>query len=757
MRIRLSQSRSALLLALVLCAACSRDPEAKAAGYVASGDGYVARQQFPQAVLEYRNAIKARPDWAEPHYKLAKAYEASGEPVKAYQEYARTADLEPANVDAQLKAGTLLLEGGEFEMARTRAELALKAAPASAPAHILMGNALAGLNDTAKAVRQIEQALTLDPAYAPAWTALGAVQFAKGSREEAGKAFTRAVELAPRSVEARLALANYHWAKGDIAPAEQALEQAEAIEATPAVHRALALLYLATRRAPEAERHFQALAAQPGGQLALADYYAGLNRRDAALAVLKKVQDGADKADGRAARLRIAALQYAAGKKAEAHDIVDGVITEKPKNVEARLAKARMLLGDGKADDAATQAREAVKIEPGSQAGHYTLGLASASRDNHAAAEQAFEKVLELNPRAAAASLQLAWLRLARGETAGALHAAEDVSRQLPDDIEAAVLLSRSLRARGELPRAQREIAARIARQPDQAALRLEMGWLALQRGDSGNARKGFEHALRLAPTLHDARVGLITVDVAEKKLDSARARIDAWRKTEASDPRLRLLSARVDLAAGKTVEAETALRELVTADPSQLDAYDLLGRIAMSKGQMDRALAEYKVLAERPSSRAGALTLMGMIEEARGNQDAARRHYEDVLEADARAGVAANNLAWMYAESGKLDEALRLATVAQEQMRGRPEAEDTLGWVYYRKGLATHAVAAFDRALAKSPDNPVYHYHLGLAQLKAGNMRHGRAALTRALALKPDFNGADEARKALAQETAVK
>jgi hypothetical protein len=48
-----------------------------------------------------------------------------------------------------------------------------------------------------------------------------------------------------------------------------------------------------------------------------------------------------------------------------------------------------------------------------------------------------------------------------------------------------------------------------------------------------------------------------------------------------------------------------------------------------------------------------------------------------------------------------------------------------------------------------------VYHYHLGLAQLKAGNTRQGRAALSRALALKSDFNGADDARKALAEQTA--
>jgi tetratricopeptide (TPR) repeat protein len=619
-----------------------------------------------------------------------------------------------------------------------------------------MGNALAGLNESAKAIKQIEQALALDPGYAPAWTALGAAQFAGGSREEAGRAFTKAVDLAPRSIEARLALANYLWAKGDVQSAEQALQQALAIDASsPAVHRALALVYLATRRAAQAEPHFKALAAEPGGQLALADYYSGTGRRDAAMAVLRALQNGADKSDARAARLRIANLEYAAGNKTEAHKIVDGIISEKPKNVDARLAKARMLLNDGKADEAAVHAREAVKLEPDSPAAQYTLGLSFMARRDTAAAERAFQEVLKLNPRAAVANLQIARLRLARGETTGALQAAEEVSRQQPDDVEAAVLLSRSLRARGDLARASREMATRIARQPANALLRVEMGWVALQRGDRTAARASFEEALRLAPDLYDARVGLVTADVSEKKLDAARARITDWRRAGGADPRLRLLSARVNLAGGKTSEAEQELRELVTADPSQLDAYDLLGRIAMSNGQLDRALSEYKALADRSKSPAGALTLMGMIEEARGNRDKARQHYEAVLAADPRAGVAANNLAWLYADSGRLDEALKLATVAQEEMRQRPEAEDTLGWVYYKKGLATHAVAAFDRALAKKPDNPVYHYHLGLAQLKAGNVRQGRAALTRALALKSDFAGADDARKALAESSA--
>jgi tetratricopeptide (TPR) repeat protein len=278
------------------------------------------------------------------------------------------------------------------------------------------------------------------------------------------------------------------------------------------------------------------------------------------------------------------------------------------------------------------------------------------------------------------------------------------------------------------------------------------MGWVALQRHDLAAARTSFDAALRLAPASYDALVGLVTVDLAQRKVQQARARVAEWQQRTPADRRLTILAARVSLAAGNTADAEQTLRTLVTADPSQLEAYELLGRIAVSQGQLDRALTDYQQLADRSRTPAGPLTLVGMIEEARGDRDTARQQYEKVLAADPHAGVAANNLAWMYAEAGRLDEALKLATVATEQLK-RPEADDTLGWVYYRKGLAQHAITAFERAVSKAPDNPIYHYHLGLAQLKEGNDAEGRAALKRALAIKSDFSGADEARKALAEE----
>ncbi|HVL66392.1 MAG TPA: tetratricopeptide repeat protein [Vicinamibacterales bacterium] len=744
----------AVLLAAVVApvAGCSGDPETRARKYLASGDGYFAKEQYSAAVIEYRNAVKATPDAARAHYKLAQALEASGDPVKAYASYARAADLEPSNLDAHLKAGAILLSAGEYDAARRRAELAVQADPQNPAAHILLGNALAGMKEVGSAIRQMEQAISLDPSYAPAWSALGAARFAGGSRAEAEAAFRKAVALAPNSADARLALANCEWALGQREAAERTLKEALALDAAhPSVHRALALFYLVTRRAPEAEPHFQALARGPGGALALSDYYIGMGRTAEAAAALEPVVTNPGHADHRAAKLRLAVLDHAAGRRAEAHAALDGLLEDHPRDVEARIAKARLLLlDDDAADEAEKHARAAVEANRELPSAHYTLGLAALETRDLSTAEKAFGEVLRINPRAAAAQLQLARLQLARGETAGALRSAEEVARQRPGDPAAAVMLSKSLRAQGDLARAEREVSKALEQNGGVAQLHVEQGELALQRRRVADARAAFEAALRLDPSLHDARIGLITADLLNRELELAQTRVAEWRQRDPGDLRIPILAARVDIVAGRSADAERTLRDVITADASQLEAYDLLGRLYIAQGQADRAIGEFRTLAERSRTPAGALTMIGLIHEAKGDRETARTQYEQVLALEPRAGVAANNLAWMYAESGRAEEAVKLATIAREELRGRPEAEDTLGWAYYHSGSYTRAIAAFERAIERAPNNPVYHYHLGLALAKAGSDAKARQSLKRALDLKPDFVGADDARATL-------
>src|SRR5205823_6730815 len=189
-------------------------------------------------------------------------------------------------------------------------------------------------------------------------------------------------------------------------------------------------------------------------------------------------------ATARQARMRMAAIEHARGNHADAMAIVAGLVREKPKDPDAHVLAARLLLAEGGDLNVAGQhTRDAVAADPSSTAAHYTTGLVLLARQDYKGAEAAFQETLKLNPRAAAPQLQLARLRLARGDAAGALSAAEEAAAGRPDDPEAAVLMARSLRAQGKLDRARREITDRLAKAPDNPRLHTELGWIELSSG----------------------------------------------------------------------------------------------------------------------------------------------------------------------------------------------------------------------------------------------------------------------------------
>ena len=143
--------------------ACSKDPEFAKQEYLKSGDRFAAEKKYREAVVQYRNAIQQDARFGEARLKLADAYEKLKDGQNALREYVRAADLLPDNVDAQVKAASLLLAARQFEDAKTRAEKALAKDPRRADAQIILGNALAGLNNLPEAIKELEEAVQLDP------------------------------------------------------------------------------------------------------------------------------------------------------------------------------------------------------------------------------------------------------------------------------------------------------------------------------------------------------------------------------------------------------------------------------------------------------------------------------------------------------------------------------------------------------------------------------------------------------------------
>jgi putative PEP-CTERM system TPR-repeat lipoprotein len=749
----LEMSYRAVVLALLVAtagSACSKS----ASYFYESGNQYFAAKQYPEAILQYRSAVTKNPQFAPAHVKLAEAYEASGDTLNSTREYVRAADLLPKDGAVQLKAAKGLLMLGQFEDARTRAQRILENDPKYVEAQILRGNALAGLKDFDAAIADVQDALKSTPDSAATHSNLGAIQMAKGNLAEAEKAFSNAVAADPKSLYARLALANFYWSTNRNEPAEATLKEALALApGDPLPNFALAIFYVRAGRPSEAEAPLKIVATKGNNstaKLMLIDYYLAVNRLSEATTMLEALSQ--EKANYTAAKLRLAALARRQSKPDEAYRIVREVLKNEPGNVAALLTNARMLLADGKTNDALNDAKAAVSHDPRSADAHFVLGLVTLDKNPDEAVTE-FNEALKLDPSLSAAKYELTRAYLAKGDAQSAVKVGRQAAAEWPV-ADTRAMFVRALLQTGGLAEAQEQLALLVKAFPKSSQVQVLVARLAMLRHDNDAARRAFEMALNSDSKNREALAGLVELDLGSKNPAAAEARLRVALGGADKDARLMMLLAQTHIAAGNTSAAEQDLKRLISVDPSSLEPYTMLGRLYAEQRRLPEALAEFESVAERDRTQSGAAaqTAAAMILQLQGKSSEAQKRYQRAIEINPNAAFAANNLAYLYAQSGSnLDVALQLAQNAKAQVPNHPDINDTLGWIYALKGLPSLAIPPLTASTQANPSNATYAYHLGVAYSKAGDKAKAKAALERAVKLGGDSADAREAKNLLA------
>ena len=747
-RLRLILLPTVLLVSVV---ACAKKPD-----HMKRGEEYASQKKYKEAIVEYRAALKENSRNGAADLALADAYGALGEGGDALREYVRAADLLPQSVDAQLKAGAVLLLAGQFKDAAARGDNVLRVEPKNAAALTLIGNALAGLQNMVGAERRLQQAIDADPKSDVAYASIGALEVAEGHPQAAEAAFKAAIAANPKSVIARVALAQFYQAHGRTAEAESALAEAARIDPHDIrVNAQLSQLYVQTGRARDAETPIKAVVASvPGNdsQLMLADYYVRTNRPAQAVPILEKLA-GNTEAYG-SAKVRLAALAYTQGRASDGDKTVEEVLKRQPKNRDALLLKSQILLRAKNYDAALPLLKAAAAADP-ARAAEPTMLQANVylSRGQLQAARDAYKEALRIAPQSAAIQLALSKLDAAIGDNQDSIDLALSAVRLDPSNLDAHLNLEQRLFAKGDVEGAARELKTLQENFAPTAQVLIESAALDAARKDLKSARAALERALAIDPSSANALEGLIALDLAAQDRAAARSRVEARLRQAPRDGQVWFMAAKLYATSGDRPHEEEALKNTIAFAPSNFRAFTMLGQLYGAQGRIADARHQFELWAEREPQSVGARTMVGLLLEQEHNEAAARKAFEEAIEiAPNAAAVAANNLAWIYTESGeKADEAQRLAGLAASQAPEIADFTDTLGWVYYKADLTASAIPLFQKAIARDPSNPAYHYHLGMAYLKENNDTEAKRSLQRALSLNATFANAADARAALA------
>lgn len=745
---------AAVLTFAVLVSGCQTDPEAQKQKYLRNGDRLAAEKNFQAAIVEYRNAIRLDDRFGLARYKLGRAYGQVQNWQRARAEFVRAADLLPDDIDAQLAAALALLQSGEFEDARTRAEAALTLDANSGDAHLVRGAAAAGMRDFDAAIKAFEEGLVVDPNRTELHVTLGNVRSIQGNAGEAEASFRRAVAVNPQSVSARLALANFYWSFGRPKDAEQAITDALKIEpANGAANRALASFHIANKQPAAAEQPLRRAAEAsdaPEPSLILSDYLVSEGRHDEAAAILDQLV--ARLGLFPAATSRRAAIDYQLGLRDRAHQRLDEVLAKQPKSAEILVLKGKWLLAEKNIDAAFALAQSAVAADRNFWPGHELLGSVHVVRHQWDEAIAAFTEAVRLDARAVYPQIALSELHLNQGKIDTGLSFAEDAVQSAPTSGLARFVLARSLVGKGDLKRARSELQPVLLGSPKVAQVHALLGTIEEREGNPAAAKAAYELALALDPKTHEAVSGMVRLDTAAKNIPRAVGRVQEYTNQAPDDPQAFYLAAQTYIVAGELSRAEAALRKCIELNVSFVQAHHRLGELYLEQQKVDEARKVYDRLIELRPNDVSAHSMIALLLHSQQRYGEAKRAYERILSIDPRALVAANNLAYLYANDGeKLDEALSLAQTAKNARPDDPDVNDTLGWVYYKRGLATLAIDPFEQSIKADPTNAVYHYHLGLAYAQMGESAKARRALEEALRVDPEFDGAADARKALA------
>jgi tetratricopeptide (TPR) repeat protein len=170
---------------------------------------------------------------------------------------------------------------------------------------------------------------------------------------------------------------------------------------------------------------------------------------------------------------------------------------------------AGVLAAGGRHQEAASEAREAVRIRPNFVTARVNLGGALTSLGDHQGAIEQLREALRLDPGNAVAHYNLGNALAALGRNEEALADYRAALRARPDYAKASLMLGNSLAATERIEEAIVSYREALRASPDLAEAWLNLGILLAARGRTAEAQESLHQALRLRPGLPAASAAL--------------------------------------------------------------------------------------------------------------------------------------------------------------------------------------------------------------------------------------------------------
>jgi putative PEP-CTERM system TPR-repeat lipoprotein len=356
---------------------------------------------------------------------------------------------------------------------------------------------------------------------------------------------------------------------------------------------------------------------------------------------------------------------------------------------------------------AALDFRRAIQAAPADAEPYYQLGLAYLGGDatNRGLAAGCFRKATELNPKHAAAQLELAGLLATvpdRAAVADAETRAQAVASAFPDNVDALNTLAMT----------------------------------ELQLGKPEEAASHLEQALERLPGSLEASVLLMRIKLRQGDVKGAEEALQECLRKSPQSAEIALAMGRFYLVTHRPQLAEQQFRRAIGIDPKYGAALLDLGMTLFHSGRKDEAGAVFKQAAGLPGK--SYQPVYGIFVLETGHRDAAIAEFERLSKADPGDRAARTRLVKMYLMAGRRTEAEGLLAGA---IAKNPKDADALlqrSEIFLDAGKYADAQSDLNLVLRYRPESAEPHVLLARLDAAQGRVLNQRQELAEALRLNP-------------------
>jgi tetratricopeptide (TPR) repeat protein len=679
-------------------------------------------------VLEMTDKVLAKSPSHVEAETLRIAVEAlKGDRAEALLAADRLGDRHPTDPYAATLRATLYLAQGRLNEVEPILRRAVEANPRNVPLKDSYASALVRLKQYDRAEEVLKEIAEADPKVLDHRLRLAAFYDERGRYDQAVDLLREVIRLDPENEQRYIDLAKFQVARRGMSDGQAVLSEGR-------------------RMLPRSSSIRFAL-----GELS------ELNRQpEEARAVYEEVRgDFHGKPVALEASVKLAALDWSAGKSEDAERQLQDVLKENPRMAEALLLRGKIALHRGDGKDATQDFRSVLKDQPELAEGYLLLARAYLLTGETTLARESLDKSLSLKPALMDAQVLLIGLDASVGRVKEARERLDQLIARDPGNVALLSMMFQFQAQEKDWGQSQETLARLRTAGADRVAADLAEGHLALAQQQWDKAEAAYTRAAEQRPLAPEPLFSLVQLGMRRGQLPQSVARVEAVLAAHPEHPYAHGFLGELLLARGDAVSAIPHFETASRLNPRWSTPWMHLARHHYAgKRTVEGDATLMKGLQTSPDNEQLRL-LLAVSLSSQSRFDDAIAHYEAVLLKNPKSVLAANNLAaTLIDQKGDPKSLERALTLSRdfESQAPNPHLLDTLGWAHYRLGHGADAVRFLEQATALAPDHPVLNYHLGAAYSKAGRLADARTHLEKAVEAGKSFEGLDAAKALLGE-----